>query len=54
MSMMDSARTVASILVFAALVCAARPASAQFVQQGSKLVGSGAVGAALQGWSVAL
>jgi hypothetical protein len=48
------AKAVACVMVFAALLCAARPAAAQFVQQGSKLVGSGAVGAALQGWSVAL
>jgi hypothetical protein len=41
-------------LVFAALVCAARPASAQFTQQGQKLVGTGAVGAAEQGTAVAL
>jgi hypothetical protein len=49
-----TARAVASILVFAALLCAAQPASAQFTQQGQKLVGSGAVGAAGQGTSVAL
>jgi hypothetical protein len=48
------ARAVASVLVFAALVCAARPASAQFTQQGPKLVGSGPIGAAEQGISVAL
>jgi hypothetical protein len=48
------ARAVAFALVFAALFCAARPASAQFAQQGQKLVGSGAVGAANQGWSAAL
>ncbi len=48
------ARTVACIPVFAALVCVARPAAAQFTQQGQKLVGSGAGGAALQGFSVAL
>jgi hypothetical protein len=49
-----TAKAVASVLVFAALVCAARPASAQFTQQGSKLVGTGAIGAAEQGTSVAL
>jgi hypothetical protein len=48
------AKTVGCVLVFAALVCAARPAAAQFVQQGQKLVGSGNAGAAQQGWSVAL
>jgi lipocalin len=48
------ANAVACVLVFAALVCAARPASAQFTQQGPKLVGSGAAGAAEQGYSVAL
>jgi hypothetical protein len=42
------------ILVLAALVCAAQPASAQFTQQGQKLVGNGAAGAARQGFSVAL
>jgi hypothetical protein len=49
-----TAKAVASVLVFAALVCAARPASAQFTQQGSKLVGTGAIGAAEQGTSIAL
>jgi hypothetical protein len=48
------ATAVACVLVFAALVCAAQPAAAQFRQQGSKLVGTGAVGAAEQGFSVAL
>jgi hypothetical protein len=48
------AKAVASVLVFAAPVCAARPASAQFTQQGQKLFGTGAVGAAEQGSSVAL
>jgi hypothetical protein len=47
------AKAVACVLVFAALVCAARPASAQFTQQGPKLIGTGATGAAFQG-SVAL
>jgi hypothetical protein len=49
-----TAKAVASVLVFAALVCAAHPAAAQFTQQGPKVVGSGAVGASQQGWSVAL
>jgi hypothetical protein len=48
------ATAVASVLVFAALVCAARPAAAQFSQQGPKLVGAGAVGNARQGAAVAL
>jgi hypothetical protein len=48
------AKAVACVLVFAALVCAAQPAAAQFTQQGPKLVGSGAAGAAQQGYSVAL
>jgi hypothetical protein len=48
------AKAVSCIPVFAALVFAAQPASAQFTQQGQKLVGSGAVGAPRQGGSVAL
>jgi hypothetical protein len=48
------ANTVASVLVFGALLGASQPAAAQFVQQGAKLVGSGAVGAAQQAYSVAL
>jgi hypothetical protein len=48
------AKAIASVLVFAMQLCAAQPAAAQFTQQGQKLVGSGAAGAALQGWSVAL
>jgi hypothetical protein len=48
------AKAVACVLVFAAVVCAAQPASAQFTQQGQKLVGSGAAGSASQGSSVAL
>jgi hypothetical protein len=48
------AKAVASVLLFAALFCAARPAAAQFTQQGPKLVGSGAVGNPEQGISVAL
>jgi PKD repeat protein len=47
-------KAVASVLVFAALLCAARPASAQFTQQGPKLVGTNAAGTAEQGASVAL
>jgi hypothetical protein len=48
------AKAVACVLVFAGLVCATRPASAQFTQQGPKLVGNGAVGTSEQGFSVAL
>jgi hypothetical protein len=47
-------KAVASVLVFAALFCVTRPASAQFTQQGQKLIGTGAVGNAQQGTSVAL
>jgi hypothetical protein len=44
---------------FAMILCPAAalvvsPAHAQFTQQGSKLVGSGAIGVALQGYAVAL
>jgi PKD repeat protein len=48
------AKAVACNLVFAALLCGAQPAAAQFTQQGQKLVGSGAVGGAEQGNSIAL
>jgi hypothetical protein len=48
------AKAVACVLVFGTLVCAARPAAAQFTQQGPKLVGTGAVGAGEQGFGVAL
>jgi hypothetical protein len=41
-------------LTFATLIYASQPASAQFVQQGPKLVGTGATGVADQGISVAL
>jgi hypothetical protein len=44
----------ASVLVAAALLFSSQPALAQFTQQGPKLVGSGAVGQAIQGFSVAL
>jgi hypothetical protein len=43
-----------SILIAAALLCSSQLALAQFAQQGSKLVGTGASGAAQQGTSVAL
>ena len=44
----------AFVLTFATLIYASQPASAQFVQQGPKLVGTGATGVADQGISVAL
>jgi hypothetical protein len=45
---------IASIVAFAALLGAAQPAAAQFNEQGPKLVGTGPVGFAGQGWSVAV
>jgi hypothetical protein len=44
----------APVLVLAALVYGAQPAAADFIQQGPKLAGTGAVGGAYQGSSVAL
>ena len=44
----------ASVLIFAALLLSSQLALAQFTQQGPKLVGTGASGAAAQGYSVAL
>jgi hypothetical protein len=44
----------ASVLAAAALLLASQLASAQFTQQGPKLVGSDAVGNTHQGWSVSL
>src|ERR1700693_1820786 len=44
----------ASVLLCAAMLVSSHPALAQFTQQGSKLVGTGYVGGALQGLSVAL
>ena len=44
----------ASMLLCAALLVSSQPALAQFTQQGGKLVGTGAVGAADQGYSIAL
>jgi lipocalin len=44
----------ASILIFVALLLSPQLALAQFTQQGPKLVGTGAVGQAAQGLSVAL
>src|SRR5262249_12767820 len=46
-------RRVGTILLCAALLCLAQPALAQFTQ-GPKLIGSNAVGAAHEGYSVAL
>src|ERR1019366_659811 len=43
----------ASVLLCAALLVSSQPALAQFTQQGSKLIGTGAVGASFQGYSVA-
>jgi hypothetical protein len=48
------ATAVACVLSFGALLGAGQPASAQFTQQGAKLVGTGAVGVAGQGFSVRL
>src|SRR5204863_9094775 len=45
---------VGTVLLCAALLWPAQPALAQFTQDGPKLVGSGAVGGAEQGQSVAL
>jgi hypothetical protein len=44
----------ASVLIFATLLFSSQLALAQFTQQGPKLVGSGAVGDAQQGGSVAM
>jgi hypothetical protein len=48
---------LAMAAALAALLCAAQPAAAQFIQQGPKLLGSGEIyggHGASQGWSVAL
>jgi hypothetical protein len=45
---------LSSVLIFAALLFSSQLAMAQFTQQGPKLVGTGASGAAQQGVSVAL
>jgi hypothetical protein len=44
----------AAVLISAALLFSSQLALAQFTQQGPKLVGTGAVGSAAQGVSVAL
>src|SRR5471032_1344168 len=53
-SVISSIRLGASVLLCAALLVSSHPAAAQFTQQGAKLVGTGAVGNADQGWSVAV
>ena len=45
---------IGTVLVLAALVFTSQPSRAQFTQQGPKLVGNGAVGAAAQGTSISL
>ena len=45
---------ISSVLIFSVLTCVSQPASAQFTQQGPKLVGTGGVGVTDQGFSVAL
>jgi hypothetical protein len=47
-------RTIVIALVAAATLLSPQSASAQFEQQGSKLIGIGAIGPAYQGWSVAI
>jgi hypothetical protein len=49
-----SIRLGASVLLCAAMLFSSHPVLAQFTQQGSKLVGTGAIGQANQGNSVAL
>jgi FG-GAP-like repeat len=49
-----TAKTLACILALAVLICAAQPAAAQWSQQGSSLSGSGSMGGANQGFSVAI
>jgi hypothetical protein len=48
------AQVVACTAVIAALVSIPQPVAAQFIQQGPKLVGSGSVGSAEQGFALAL
>jgi hypothetical protein len=43
-----------AMMIFAATLCIANPALAQFTQQGSKLVGTGAVAPSYQGYSSAV
>jgi hypothetical protein len=51
---LGSGNAIAFVLLFAVLLCDAQPAPAKFNQLGPKLVGTGDVGNALQGFSVAL
>jgi hypothetical protein len=44
----------AFVLSFGAVICAVQPVWAQFVQQGAKLVGTGATGVPFLGWSVSV
>jgi len=48
----STVRASTLVLIFAALLFSSQLALAQFSQQGPKLVGTGAVGSANQGWSV--
>jgi FG-GAP repeat protein len=51
------AKAAASVLVVTALICTSQPAAAQFTQQGTKLIGNGAVNGCCgpqQGYSIAL
>ena len=50
----STVRASTLVLIFAALLFSSQLALAQFTQQGPKLVGTGAVSGALQGWSVTL
>jgi hypothetical protein len=50
----NAATFATSVLLCAALLVSAHPALADFAQQGSKLIGNGAVGNASQGWSVSV
>jgi len=50
----STVRASTLVLIFAALLLSSQLALAQFTQQGPKLVGTGAVGNAAQGYSVAL
>jgi hypothetical protein len=47
-------RLAGAVLISAVLLLPSQLALAQFAQQGPKLVGTGAVGSAVQGWSVAV
>lgn len=47
-------RTIAVLTLLGAMIATSSSASAQFIQQGEKLVGSNFANAARQGWSIAL